>query len=389
MVIARRRQLLLVVLVWIGFLFDPIGQVAQALTFNLSFDASTNNAPAGFSTAFNRAISFYETTFDDPITINLDVGWGEVAGQNITPGFLGESSAIQPGFFQFAGVKSALISDAKSAADLISIANMPATDPTNGTTFKLSRANSRALGFMPGNGAGLDGSVGFDSTAAFTFDPNNRAVAGKVDFIGIAEHEISEVMGRFGLGQNGAPSGRYSPLDFFRYSSPGTLDLMPENGAYFAINGGTTVINTFNGTGGGDLSDWAGPTPDSYNAFVNAGVELSISAGDITEMDVIGYDLLLPGDFNRDGHVDAADIPIMLQALADTTSFKTNNDLVDAAFTKLADINGDGVVNNADIQALLNLLKSGGSSNNPVPEPSTLVLGVFAALMVGGLRLRF
>ncbi len=77
--------------------------------------------------------------------------------------------------------------------------------------------------------------------------------------------------------------------------------------------------------------------------LVNAGVELSISAGDITEMDVIGYDLLLPGDFNRDGHVDAADIPIMLQALADTTSFKTNNDLVDAAFTKLADINGDGV----------------------------------------------
>ena len=181
---------------------------AQALTFNLTFDPSTASAPAGFSTAFNSAIQFYETTFDDPITINLQVGWGEVAGQNITPGFLGESSAIQPGFFNYATVKSALISDAKSAADFTSIANMPAADPTNGATFKLSRANSRALGFMAGNGAGLDGSVGFDSTASFTFDPNNRAVAGKVDFIGLAEHEISEVMGRFGLGQNGAPSRR-------------------------------------------------------------------------------------------------------------------------------------------------------------------------------------
>ena len=252
-------------------------------------------------------------------------------------------------------MKSALISDAKSAADLASLANMPATDPTNGATFKLSRANSRALGFMPGNGAGLDGSVGFDSTAPFTFDPNNRAVAGKIDFIGVAEHEISEVMGRYGLGQNGASSGRYSPIDFFRYSSPGALDLVPENGAYFSINGGTTVINTFNGTGGGDLSDWAGATIDSYNASLATGEELPVSAGDITVMDVIGYDLLLPGDFNRDGHVDAADIPIMLQALADTTSFKNNNDLVDAAFTKLADINNDGVVNNADLQALIDL----------------------------------
>jgi hypothetical protein len=26
---------------------------------------------------------------------------------------------------------------------------------------------------------------------SFTFDPNNRAVPGKYDFIGIAEHEIS------------------------------------------------------------------------------------------------------------------------------------------------------------------------------------------------------
>jgi hypothetical protein len=360
---------------------------AQALTFNLTFDPSTAGAPAGFSTAFDDAILFYETTFDDPITINLDVGWGEVAGQNITPGFLGESSAIQPGFFQYAAVKSALISDAKSAADLTSIANLPTTDPTNGATFKLSRANSRALGFMAGNGAGLDGSVGFDSTATFTFDPNNRAVAGKVDFIGLAEHEISEVMGRFGLGQNGAPSGRYSPIDFFRYSSPGALDLVPENGAYFSINGGTTVINTFNGTGGGDLSDWAGATYDSYNAFLTSGVELPVSAGDITVMDVIGYDLLLPGDFNRDGHVDAADIPIMLKALADTTSFKNNNDLVDAAFTKLADINGDGQVNNADLQALIDYLKAGGGQTNPVPEPSTCVLAVLAFGLLFGRRL--
>jgi hypothetical protein len=113
-------------------------------------------------------------------------------------GTLGESSAIQPGFFHFDTMKSALVNDAKSASDLTSVGYMPASDPTGGATYKLSRAESRALGLMAGDGAGLDGSVGFNSGEAYTFDPNHRALPGKVDFIGVAEHEISEVMGRFG-----------------------------------------------------------------------------------------------------------------------------------------------------------------------------------------------
>jgi hypothetical protein len=377
---ANRRQSYCL-LVFISVSLGPVQPSARALMFNLTFDTSTNNAPAAFFTAFDDASRFYESTFVDPIAINLNVGWGEVAGQNIMPGFLGESSAIQPGFFHFGTIKTDLVNDAKSASDLISIANMPATDPTNNATFKLSRSNSRALGIMAGNGAGLDGSVGFNTSASYTFDPNHRAVAGKYDFIGLAEHEISEVMGRFGL-----IAGNYSPLDFFRYSAPGTLDLTPANGAYFSINGGMTNINTFNGTSGGDLSDWAGATYDSYNASLTAGVELAVTPGDITVMDVIGYDLLIPGDFNRDGHVNAADIMIMLQAFSDTDSFKTKNDLTDSAFTKLADLNGDGEFTNADLQYLLNTLKSGGGSADSIPEPPTLILATLALLAVYSYR---
>jgi autotransporter-associated beta strand protein len=286
----RLRVATVFLLTLFGALVGPTQPPAYALSFNLTFDDSTNAAPAGFFTAFNSAVQFYTTTFADPITINLQVGWGEVEGQNLMPGFLGEAAANQPGFFHFDQAKSALTADAKSANDLTSLANMPATDPTSGATFKWSRAESKALGLMAGDAAGIDGAVGFDTTANFTFDPNNRAVAGKYDFIGLAEHEISEVMGRYGLGQNGASMGRYSPIDLFRYSSPGVLDLVPANGAYFSINGGTTVVNTFNGTGGGDLSDWAGATFDSYNASLTAGVKLPVSTGDITVMDTIGYD---------------------------------------------------------------------------------------------------
>jgi hypothetical protein len=95
-----------------------------------------------------------------------------------------------------------------------------------------------------------------------------------------------------------------------------------------------------------------------------------------------------PGDFNFDGHVDAADILPMEQALVDLPGYQLKYNLATNQLTKIGDLNGDGVFNNADLQSLLNLLKSGGGSNNSVPEPSTLLLGVLAALMVGGLRLR-
>lgn len=100
-------------------------------------------------------------------------------------------------------------------------------------------------------------------------------------------------MGRYGMTQNGVSTPLSDgPIDLFRYTSPGTFDLNPEEGSYFSIDSGKTRINTFNGTQAGDLSDWAGPTPDSFNAFVSPGQMLPFSPGDRTLMDVIGYDPL-------------------------------------------------------------------------------------------------
>jgi hypothetical protein len=48
-------------------------------------------------------------------------------------------------------------------------------------------------------------------------------------------------------------------------------------------------------------------------------------------------------------------------------------------------VNGDHLFTNADLQALLNLLKSGGGSTS-VPEPSALVLtalGITSVLVIG------
>jgi hypothetical protein len=44
----------------------------------------------------------------------------------------------------------------------------------------------------------------------------------------------------------------------------------------------------------------------------------------------------------------------------------------------MGDVNGDGVLNNADVQSLLTMLKSGGGSLAAVPEPASIVLLAFA-----------
>ena len=264
---------------------------ARALVFDVTYDASVGMAPAAFQTAFQDAIDLYQTTYTDPITIHINVGWGEIDGNPLSPGNLGQSRTNQPANFTYSQVRNALLSDAQSAADSQAVSTLGVTDPTGGRVFRMSNAEAKALGLLPASASGVDGWVGFSSTASYTFDPNNRAVASEFDFIGVAEHEIAEVMGRYGMTQNGCGTTLCdSPIDLFRYTGPGDFDLNPENGSYFSIDSGNTNINTFNGTGGGDLSDWLGLTPDAFNHSLSSGQEEPFTGGDLTLMDVIGYD---------------------------------------------------------------------------------------------------
>jgi hypothetical protein len=72
--------------------------------------------------------------------------------------------------------------------------------------------------------------------------------------------------------------------------------------------------------------------------------------------------------------VTAADIPAMLAALTDLNKFKSTNSLKDENLLSFGDIDGSGTITNADINALIGLLRSGGGSADAVPEPNSIAL---------------
>jgi Dockerin type I domain len=91
-------------------------------------------------------------------------------------------------------------------------------------------------------------------------------------------------------------------------------------------------------------------------------------------LDNVVVSALIPGDFNRDGHVNSTDIPAMVAALTDLNAYKSTTSLTSAQLQSVGDIDLSGTVTNTDLQALLNLLKSGGGSLAAVPEPASIAL---------------
>ena len=96
------------------------------------------------------------------------------------------------------------------------------------------------------------------------------------------------------------------------------------------------------------------------------------------------------GDMNSDLSLTVADVSTLMTALTNKSSFESSHGLTDDQFNFMADVNGDGLVNNADIQSLiLKIAISSGSASlgaTPVPEPAGCVLMAIGGLLIGWAR---
>lgn len=289
---------------------------SPALSFNFNFASGT---PAQAQAAFITAGNQWSALFNDPITINYNVGTVNSPG-----GFLaaaGSNSQV----ISYTNVRNAMIADATSAADIQANSTLAA-----GTTFSaqsnyfsdiggsatlgtvnlqlmdINRATAKALGLRPANDPGLDATLTMNIAYSFDYNPNDGIAAGSYDFVGIAAHEIGHALGFVsgvdyvdGLAAGSNTSTQFawaSNLDLFRFSGAGVRNLAAGNAAkYFSIDGGltTNTILFSNGVSRGDgrqASHWKdGLGIGIMDPTAGQGELLAITANDITAMDVIGF----------------------------------------------------------------------------------------------------
>jgi hypothetical protein len=291
--------------------------------------SSTESAPAGFQTAVQAAVSFIDHLISNPISVTIQFGYGEIQNSALATDALGESNTN--GYFesytQYVGNLAAV---ATSSAQKEALAALPSSatlaaesattepNPVNVANGEFWVADAQADLFGLGSTPNYDDpEVGFASLTSqypLAYSPTDRAVTGEYDAIGILEHEITEALGRISymdtpLSVSGSSTSypTWGPLDLFRYASAGAHQWTVSGThaiGYFSVDGQHLLLPYNNPNTGEDGGDWNTDqiSGDSFGAGISD-TEGKISATDVLEMNVLGFQIALPQstDFHNDG----------------------------------------------------------------------------------------
>lgn len=274
-----------------------VGSLA-GLQIDLLWESSvtTNASAAAIESAVTAAASIFTNLFTGHHeVINIQVGFGDVNGTRLGAGALGESETSGYITSSYSTVENLLSAADQNlvSSNLMSSTATGALQGLVGENFFIPSAEAKALGLVSATGSGVDGYIGLTSSGLLAL--GSTVGASQYDAVGVAVHEISEVMGRIGM-EGGTLSiyhNVYTPLDIFRYSSSGVSATSAGAADYFSLSNGVTSLNTYNNpTNGGDASDWAtlaANTLDAFDAFANPGVKMQVTANDLVEVAALGY----------------------------------------------------------------------------------------------------
>ncbi len=315
-----------------------------ALTFSLN---NLNNSVTGnFLTGFISAANFWSTTFNDPVTININIAMATLGS-----GILGQAN-VSTGSAAYAVVRQALNNDASSSFDSTAVAslqtgthfnfmlNRTADNPhgsgspipyldnnssLNNARVSMTTANAKALGLLAGNNPAADAAITFNTAFAWDFDASNGISPATFDFVAVAIHEIGHALGFISnvdiLDGNSPPhngpftgdqfadrGAAVSILDLFRYSADSCLDgngKVPDWSAdnrakYFSIDRCASLPVQFatgiNFGDGRQASHWKdGQNIGLLDPTLAPGIPGEVSFWDVLALDVIGWNVAQSG----------------------------------------------------------------------------------------------
>jgi len=289
----RRFFPVLVGLIALPLLFTSSARASMIITptFTSAFVSDFGSNATAAENAWKAAAAVFTSNFSDNIHINITVDAvadTSVFGQSQSSGYLVSYSTL----------RGDLLADSTTADDATALGaggSLSSTDPSGGNAWYIPTAEAKAIGYIPDSLTNVDGTTKFGAGYSYTF--SGPIASGTYDFMGVAEHEITEVMGRLGMKGattlvNGHTYTEQTALDAFAFTGANARSLAGGSGNYFSINDGTTLLKLYNDStsNGLDSRDWAPGTNDANDQFSNPGVVNAITNIDLQQLDVIGYD---------------------------------------------------------------------------------------------------
>ena len=251
------------------------GAAGTHLSIVPTFESSVTASPEAsqIESAFNDAIGQFEAEYSNPITVDVNVAFtGSGLGMNSDDLFCTPSPS-------YSTYRTALLSHETTPDQITSEEDLPSADPTGGGEMCAPLPEEMALGILPANCfstptcSAYVPTITIGSSYSYTFNPSNRAVSGEFDFIGVVEHEMSEVLGRMpGLNINLPSTCRMTCSAIRRPVCEASPSTKPALTSRSTTGPRRSWISTRSARM--MLQDYISATPDSFDAFAAPAVSI-------------------------------------------------------------------------------------------------------------------
>jgi hypothetical protein len=301
------------------FLTASITNPAMALNIEFNFSGTSPIQEA----ALGEAAQIWENIYMDDIVLYIDVAFSSMASN-----IIGATSS-EFWYANFEDVRNQLNMDQTTAADAAAVSyidTLPTIDPGDGRGRLLfnsynpssgsdaalysdpwdifgTQANLKAIGYTGFTGS--DAGIEFNTDFSFDYDRSDSIDSNKMDFIGVASHEIGHVMGFVSAVDTNIWSYNVegveilwppSIIDLYRHTDSygaNEIDISYDGrNGWFSHNGGTTTVDMSDGLlANYQASHWADNLRlGIMDPTASFGELLNVTNNDILAFDVVGYD---------------------------------------------------------------------------------------------------